>query len=285
MNYGQKIAELRKGKNLTQSDLGAKLNVSAQAVSKWENNLSEPDIDSIRKLCGIFEISVDEFLGGSISKEKSEQPEETKIINTCCEKCHKPVGPGEYKIGFFTYNPSRLLDKVQPSTIQHKYCNSCFLDLIKLKTKEAQTKSYVQSNVQKAERVESIKKGLLWGLLPCAIILAISLYLFLKNNNATFIAVGSVLAVISYTFTAQLFWSGFILDVFDFFCRSFSFPFGFIFELSLDGIIWLLTVKLALWIICGFLSCMFFVLGIFVTAFVSLFSFPVLLGSKIAKSR
>ena len=159
------------------------------------------------------------------------------------------------------------------------------MDLIKLKSKEEQNRVITAKKVEKAERIESIKKGLLWAILPCAIILFISLILFAKNNNASFIGVGSALAVISYTFTAQLFWSGFILDVFDFFCRSFSFPFGFIFELSLDGIIWLITVKLALWIICGLLSCLFFVLGIFVTAFVSLFSFPVILGSKIAKSR
>ena len=53
MNYGQKIAELRKGKGLTQSELGLKLNITAQAVSKWENNLSEPDIDSIKRMCEI----------------------------------------------------------------------------------------------------------------------------------------------------------------------------------------------------------------------------------------
>ena len=67
MNYGQKIAELRKSNNLTQAELGAKLNITAQAVSKWENNLSEPDIDSIRRMCEMFNISVDEFLGVNIT--------------------------------------------------------------------------------------------------------------------------------------------------------------------------------------------------------------------------
>ena len=62
MNYGQRIAELRKKKNLTQAELGAKLNVTAQAISKWENNLSEPDLESIKMLCELFEISVDTFL-------------------------------------------------------------------------------------------------------------------------------------------------------------------------------------------------------------------------------
>ena len=72
MNYGQKIAELRKSNKLTQAELGTKLNVTAQAISKWENNLSEPDIDSIRKMCELFEVSVDEFLGLSTTQKAKE---------------------------------------------------------------------------------------------------------------------------------------------------------------------------------------------------------------------
>ena len=68
MNYGQKISDLRKENKLTQAELGNKLNVTAQAVSKWENGLSEPDIESIKKMCELFNVSVDEFLG--VSKKK-----------------------------------------------------------------------------------------------------------------------------------------------------------------------------------------------------------------------
>jgi transcriptional regulator with XRE-family HTH domain len=189
MDYGQKIAELRKSNKLTQAELGAKLNITAQAVSKWENNLSEPDIESIRMLCEIFEISVDEFLGGSFSKKQPAEPapapqpvqqEKVKIINGYCEKCKKPVGPGEYKIGYFTYNPTSLTSKVQRAENQHIYCNACHLELTKLKSKEAQNRVVATQIAEKAERVESIKKGLLWGILPAAIILFASLIYFLK---------------------------------------------------------------------------------------------------------
>lgn len=60
-DYGKRIAELRKSKNLTQAELGKKLNVTSQAVSKWENGLSEPDLDTISKLCSILNMSVNEF--------------------------------------------------------------------------------------------------------------------------------------------------------------------------------------------------------------------------------
>lgn len=44
---GQRIAELRKKEGLTQEELAEKLGVSPQAVSKWENDISCPDIMSI----------------------------------------------------------------------------------------------------------------------------------------------------------------------------------------------------------------------------------------------
>lgn len=64
-NYGQKIAQLRREHNLTQAELGEKLNVSAQAVSKWENSQSEPDLDTVRKICELFEIDLNDFFAGT----------------------------------------------------------------------------------------------------------------------------------------------------------------------------------------------------------------------------
>lgn len=54
MTYGQKITQLRKNANMTQAQLGDALNVSAQAVSKWEHNLAEPDLSTIKKISYIF---------------------------------------------------------------------------------------------------------------------------------------------------------------------------------------------------------------------------------------
>ena len=59
--YGQIISKLRKQNGLTQEQLGKKLNVSYQAVSKWENNLSEPDLATIEKITEIFGISIADF--------------------------------------------------------------------------------------------------------------------------------------------------------------------------------------------------------------------------------
>lgn len=70
---GQKIAELRKAKNMTQLELATQLNITDKAVSKWERNLSCPDINSFPKLAEILGVSVDELLQANVSgKEKDE---------------------------------------------------------------------------------------------------------------------------------------------------------------------------------------------------------------------
>ena len=59
---GTRLVELRKKYNFTQADIGEKLNVSVQAVSKWENDLSLPDYDYLIKLADLFNTSIDELL-------------------------------------------------------------------------------------------------------------------------------------------------------------------------------------------------------------------------------
>ena len=61
-NIGEKITFLRKEKGMTQSQLAEKMNVTDKAVSKWERNLSCPDINTISKLADILEVSVEELL-------------------------------------------------------------------------------------------------------------------------------------------------------------------------------------------------------------------------------
>ena len=58
MSLGKTLADLRKKAKMTQSELGERLNISAQAISKWENDLSEPDVSTIRRLAEIFNVSV-----------------------------------------------------------------------------------------------------------------------------------------------------------------------------------------------------------------------------------
>ena len=59
---GEMISTLRKENNMTQLQLAGKMGVTDKAVSKWERDLSCPDIDSIPRLAEIFGISTDELM-------------------------------------------------------------------------------------------------------------------------------------------------------------------------------------------------------------------------------
>ena len=64
MTLGQRIAFHRKQKALTQQQLGEQLNVSAQAISKWENDQAEPDVATLIRLSEIFEVPIGEVMKG-----------------------------------------------------------------------------------------------------------------------------------------------------------------------------------------------------------------------------
>ena len=68
---GTMIAELRKQHGMTQLELAEKMNVTDKAVSKWERDLSCPDINSLPKLAEILGVSVDELMQ---SKKEAAEP-------------------------------------------------------------------------------------------------------------------------------------------------------------------------------------------------------------------
>lgn len=78
-SMGEKISSLRKEKGMTQSDLADKMNVTDKAVSKWERDLSCPDVNSIQKLADVLGTTVEELLNAQ-SKPKNNKIDD--MINT-----------------------------------------------------------------------------------------------------------------------------------------------------------------------------------------------------------
>ncbi len=74
---GMMISSLRKEKGMTQLELAGKMGVTDKAVSKWERDLSFPDINSIPKLAEVFEVSVDELM--QVKTETKENMSKNKI--------------------------------------------------------------------------------------------------------------------------------------------------------------------------------------------------------------
>lgn len=86
MTLGEKLKELRIKENLSQEDLATKLNVSRQAVSKREQNLSLPDTNNLILIAKIFHVTLDELVNyngnlntNSEAKENKESSEEKEI--------------------------------------------------------------------------------------------------------------------------------------------------------------------------------------------------------------
>ena len=85
---GKRIASLRKEKNLKQEDLAQMLNISPQAISKWENDLTCPDISILPELSKILNVSIDELLIGKkelndvklIPQEERKELKDIKLI-------------------------------------------------------------------------------------------------------------------------------------------------------------------------------------------------------------
>lgn len=298
-NLGTRIANLRKEQNITQAELGKKLNISAQAVSKWENGLSEPDIETVTKLCEIFQISFDSLVGKENPKTEEtavtatedktedkipvkEEPVITVINNEpvfnedyienfadkvsqripvgVCSVCGSPI----YDKVFF------VEDSVNGVKTSAPYCERC---KDKRELKQC-TNSY---DFNKSE----FNRGIFWGIFAGVVLFIAALVYGITQKNYG-VAFGVSFAVLAFGFllVSQICWEGTVSDVFEFFCRSFRMP-GLIFDLSLDGIIWFITVKLALGILSIILSVIVFLFGCVISAVISAFTFPFCITSEL----
>lgn len=98
-SIGQNIKRLRKAFNYTQEELAERINVTAQAISKWENEMGMPDISQLIPLATVFGVSTDTILGMESIDGKNEalrileQAEARQEIWTerdlsCCVRYH-----------------------------------------------------------------------------------------------------------------------------------------------------------------------------------------------------
>ena len=74
MTLGKKLTVYRKASGYTQQQLGEVLSVSAQAISKWENDQAEPDLQTLRKISTLYRVKVDDLLFGETFVPVGEAP-------------------------------------------------------------------------------------------------------------------------------------------------------------------------------------------------------------------
>lgn len=91
-DFAQRIAQLRKEYDLTQAELGKQLGVSNRAVSKWENGISNPQIEIIYQICKMYGKNLDYFFEDSLEAEK-EKEKKNKAMPTIRELYKIGRGP------------------------------------------------------------------------------------------------------------------------------------------------------------------------------------------------
>jgi len=259
MKCGEKIAELRKKNGLTQDDLGKAMNVSYQAVSKWERDESQPDFETMSKIAKLFNVPLSYFEDGEKTTEEKEETAEKeaetvkRLIGTCTE-CGKAVYEGEE-------------ERTDPKVV----CKSCAerirkAAILKRKQEEEARKKAEQEAKDKIRRKkEALKRkrnrGLWIAAIPAGAMLILSLVLsLLPQNEWGFVPVfcgGLILMPFTYCFTAQMIWGGIVREVFTGGGHVISLP-GVIFSLSPDGIIFLIVAKIFL----GLVAALVFVVSI-----------------------
>ena len=91
---GMMIASLRKENGMTQFELAEKMGVTDKAVSKWERDLSCPDVNTIPKLAEVFGISVDELMQIKAESQDEAKKDVTSIINMIMKAIALAMGVG-----------------------------------------------------------------------------------------------------------------------------------------------------------------------------------------------
>ncbi|MDD7350780.1 MAG: helix-turn-helix domain-containing protein [Clostridia bacterium] len=261
MTYGEKITQLRKNFNMTQADLGEKLNVSPQAISKWERNQAEPDINTLKKMSILFNVSIDELL----NEEASPEDKKTDIIGFCTQ-CGSTVTQDN-------------LGENSPKIL----CKNC-LEQNKKQREENVVRARKQAEIKQQSDSSAIRKkrnkSLIWGAIAGILVLVFGLVVGITgttsdNERLIWIISSIVFGYSTFNMVSLLILDNtFVSDVILWFLsRTIRFP-GVIFSFDIDGLIFLIVVKL-LFAILGFLfGLLFAIIGLLIGNVLSIFAWP-----------
>ena len=91
MSFADNLKDIRKKQNITQEQLAEMLAVSHQAISKWENGWTSPDIDNLVILSDLYDVSLDELIKNDEKKkdenlQESVEPDKKKVFGLLPEE-------------------------------------------------------------------------------------------------------------------------------------------------------------------------------------------------------
>lgn len=252
---GERIKALRIERKMTQKELASRLFVTAQAVSRWENGEVEPSVSTVAKIAEIFHVSTDVLMGTEAipheqTRAENEYREAPRVPLAICGLCNHPI-----------YESADIRRYGEDRQIICRKCHD---------RREQTEHNRAVSDMRRARIFSYIFGGL--AALACLII---GLVMLTGGQKWEGIAVAVAAIPIFTLVSCTILDNNIVHDAMDW-IRDLAlvrWP-GLIFDLSLDGIIWLLTVKLAMWIIELLLIFFFGAIALFVGGALSLFVYP-----------
>ena len=180
MTYGQKITQLRKNANMTQAQLGDALNVSAQAVSKWEHNLAEPDLSTIKKISYIFKISIDDFLdidhkdgnnGENVAEDRPDESGTTEVSEQIVTVVENAVKQNQIAPIGYCVSCGSIVTKENAGIIAPKVlCKKCYEEkLANNKVLAEKRQKNIDAKVKDVRKKK--RKSIVWGSIVSVILL------------------------------------------------------------------------------------------------------------------
>ena len=285
MTLGRKLSNCRKLAGLTQQQLGEKMNVSAQAISKWEKDMAEPDLASLRALAELYKVTVDDLLDPNVDLHTTPKHENTNEEQT--QNTKESSGT----IGFCKMCGLVVRAENMGSREPVLVCKSC---LERKRTEQAQEQEKAKKAMEEAARKEkyrkmyiseALKKRLIWSLTIGSIVLILLLAIGIPAG----ISVGGGSVVFSIIFALMLgcFFGALFFDcavrevILDWTSKSFHAP-GLIFTFDLDGFAWLIGMKILFWIIGLLFGIVVGIIGITLAVIISPFVYPFVI-TKVVK--
>lgn len=308
MTLGQKIKKARTEANLTQKDLADQLSVTFQTVSKWESDTNEPDLTTLRAIAKLTNVSIEWLVSDEEEEPKPNEnepkpneneplpipvpipvptpkPEEKKQLGACVD-CGKTIMEGDHYHNVERRSALGIKEIVM-------VCDECFArkeDEMNRRAREIEEENKPKPKEQKGGLFHKIinrddKKPLIWSIVLGIVALITTLVVCIINYNTVGIGwtIGAPL-IAGYTIMATIyciFTMSYISDVFTSVASwSVRFP-GIIFSWSLDGLAFLIVMKLLFFVLGIFIGLLTFTLALGLSAVLSIFSFiPLLIYNK-----
>ena len=282
MSIGTKIKEYRGKLGLTQKDLAEKLCVTFQAVSRWENDGVEPSIDTIKEMAKLFGCTPNELMGFEDTTPKEEvKPEvvekvvyeEPKPVLGVCEHCNNPIFEGDdlNRVEQLIHHGRSSLTK----TII--LCNNCNKKRIEEEKRQAETRRRVEIDNMRKRRIHSF----VWPTIVALIFIIIAITKFTGGDSKTG---GILLGIGLFSFPFLGCWilcNNFVPEMWGTISSwSIRFP-GVIFTLDLDGLFFLIIVKILFGLISIFISFLAVVFATVLGMAVAVFVYPFALGKNL----